>query len=361
MTDRSKKIQGLIASSREVIRDAVLENGAIVSANTDEPYYPREAADYRYVWPRDASFIALAAEQLGLSAAEKFFHWLDDKPEDFEKDRLLYANYSTNGRIGSMGRQFQPDQMGTVLWSIYTYVQGQSERALPFRQLIERLCEGLVAAWNSTSFLPNTVDLWEDGFRQTSSRMDNNFTYSLSACARGLMLAHELFPTKSWKQAAQQMERRVNESFDAKRGYFLRNHGKIDDLNIDASLLGLVWPFEMVEPNDERMIKMIEAIERQIVVDGGVHRFQFDYFDSEGSAWEGGGAWPVLNCWMAIILARAGDRERAEAYLYWVVDRVTKYIPEQLFPDFRIGITPLVWSHAMFILACSELDIPLST
>jgi len=360
MISRQDKIKNLIASSRDVIRDAVLENGAIVAANTDEPYYPREAADYRYVWPRDAAFTALAAERLGIPAAERFFHWLQDKPEDFQKDGLLYGNYSTNGRIGTMGRQFQPDQMGTVLWAIASYAGSDREKALPFRELVEQTANGLTAAWNSTSFLPNTVDLWEDGFRQTSSRMDNNFTYSLAACCRGLLLAHDLFPNKLWKQAAQQMEKRINDAYNEKRGYFLRNHGKIDDPNIDASLIGLVWPFDVVEANDERMISTLEHIERAIVVDGGVHRFQFDYFDSEGSAWEGGGAWPVLNFWMSIVLAKAGDRERAEAYYHWVVDRVTKYIPEQIFPDFRIGITPLVWSHAMFILASSELGISLS-
>lgn len=359
MTDRTEKIQTLLRSSREIIRDAALENGAIVAANTDKSYYPREAANYRYVWPRDACFTATAAEKLDLHIAERLFRWLKEKPEDFQKDRLLFSNYSTNGRIGSMGRMFQPDQMGTVLWAIHDYVGGSRERALPFTELIERLCEGLIAAWNKTFFLPNTVDLWEDAFRQTSSRVENNFTYSIAACGRGLLLADELFPNKLWKQPALQMLKKVNEAYDAKRGYFLRNHGRIDDLNIDASVLGLVWPFEVVEPNDERMISTIESIERTLVVNGGVHRFQFDYFDSEGSAWEGGGAWPVLNFWMTIVLSRMGDREKAEAYFNWVIDRVEKYIPEQIFSDFRIGISPLVWSHAIFVLAADELGFSL--
>ncbi|MBI4089815.1 MAG: hypothetical protein HY421_00265 [Candidatus Kerfeldbacteria bacterium] len=357
MPDRREKIARLTESSRQVIDDAILDNGAIVAANTDEPYYPREAADYRYVWPRDACVTALAAEKLNIRAAEPFFRWLETKPEDFLKERLLFSNYSTNGRIGSMGRMFQPDQMGTVLWTIATYCQGQSTRAEPWRGLIERLCDGLTAAWNKTYFLPNTVDLWEDGFRQTSSRVENNFTYSIAACSRGLFMADELFPHKLWKQAAQEMESQVNQAYDEQRGYFLRNHGKIDDPNVDASMLGLAWPFESVEPNDERMLSTLQVIERTLVVDGGVHRYQFDYFDSEGSAWEGGGAWPILNFWLAIVLNRAGDRAKAEAYFNWVVDRVDHYIPEQLFADFRVGISPLVWSHAMFILSADELGL----
>lgn len=357
MKDQTAAIATLIASSREVIGDAVLDNGAIVAANTDKPYYPREAADYRYIWPRDACFTVLAAERLGIAAADRFFHWLEAKPEDLVKDKLLFSNYSTNGRIGSMGRQFQPDQMGTVLWTIYQFCNGNPERALPYKKLIDILCEGLTTAWNKTYFLPNTVDLWEDGFRQTSSRIENNFTYSIAACSRGLMLANELFPHREWKKTAEQMEKKVSDAYDKSRNCFLRNHGKIDDPNVDASLLGLVWPFEILKPQDERMINTVTMIERILSVDGGIHRFQFDYFDSEGTAWEGGGAWPVLNFWMSIVLNRMGETERAQAFFSWVIDHVDTYIPEQIFSDFRVGITPLVWSHAMFVLAASELNL----
>ena len=356
MKDYSTKIAALIETSREVIRDAVLDNGAIVAANTDKPYYPREAADYRYVWPRDACFTALAAEQLGIPAVDRFLRWLETKPEDFQKDKLLFSNYSTNGRIGSMGRLFQPDQTGTVLWMIYTFCNGDAGTAEPYKKLIELACDGLIEAWNKTYFLPNTVDLWEDGFRKTSSRVENNFTYSIAACSRGLSCAHELFPHKPWKQAADQMRKKVLEAYDRPRGYFLRNHGKIDDPNIDASLLGLAWPFEIVDATDDRMTSTIVTIERVLADnDGGIHRFQFDYFDSEGTAWEGGGAWPVLNSWMAIVLERGGDHAHAQEFFNWVVDHADRYIPEQVFHDYRIGISPLVWSHAMFVLAAKEL------
>ncbi len=357
MNNRTETIAALLTTSREVIQDAVLDNGAIVAANTDKPYYPREAADYRYVWPRDACFIALAAERLGIPAADKFFHWLETKPEDFQKDKLLFSNYSTNGRIGSMGRMFQPDQMGTVLWTIHLFCTGDAAKAEPYKKLIELTCEGLVGSWNKAFFLPNTVDLWEDGFRQTSSRVENNFTYSIAACSEGLRLAHELFPHKPWKQASDQMRKKVLEAYDKSRGFFLRNHGKIDDPNVDASLLGLVWPFSLVEATDDRMQSTIETIERVLADNGGIHRFQFDYFDSEGTAWEGGGAWPILNCWMAIVLDKAGNHEHAQEFFNWVVNHSNKFIPEQVFQDFRIGISPLVWSHAMFVLAASELNL----
>ncbi|MDZ7798828.1 MAG: glycoside hydrolase family 15 protein [Patescibacteria group bacterium] len=350
-----KKIQKLIKSSKAVISDCALENGAIVAANTDKSYYPREAGNYRYVWPRDASFICLAGKYLNLSLAEKFLVWLYKKPEDFKKEKLLYANYSTNGRIASLGSQFEPDQMGIVLWLIHFLYKDNLNNALKHQALIKRLAEGLCQAWNKTYFLPNTLDLWEDGFRKTSSVMENNFTYSLAACARGLLCAHEIIPNKNWEKTAKQMISEIEEAYSKEFGYFLRNCGRICDKNIDASLVGLVWPFEIISPKDERIIKTIKKIEQNIVVSGGVHRFQFDYFDSEGTAWEGGGAWPVLNFWLAIYWHLAGHKKKAESYYQWVIERVDKYIPEQIFQDFRQGISPLAWSHAMFIIASHYL------
>lgn len=353
------KIQKLITTSKEVIRDCALEDGAIVAANTDKPYSPREASDYRYVWIRDAAYICVAAEYLNLPIQENFFCWVQDRPEDFERDSLLYSNYSTNGRIATMGKQFQADQMGSLLWAIHHYYKKNLKEALKFKTLIERLANGLSAHWDEHHFSLSTTDLWEVIERKTSTRLENNFTYSLAACARGLFCANEIIPNHFWKETAMKMINKINEAYDKERKYFLRNYGQISDLNVDASLLGLVYPFEICEPHDERISNTVAKMETTIVEAGGVHRFQFDYFDSEGSAQEGSGAWPVLNFWMSIYWQQAGHKEKALHYFNWVIDRAEKFhnfLPEQYFADnVRIGIYPLAWSHAMFIIACHHL------
>jgi len=353
-----KKIQKIIETSREVIRDAALENGAIVATNTDKSYYPREAANYRWVWPRDASFICVAAEILKIPIQEPFFDWLYHRPKDFKKEKLLYANYSTNGQFGSMGKLLQVDQGGSILWAIHEHYKNDLKQALKYKDLIERLANGLATAWNKTYFSPHTADLWEEPHRQTSTTVENNFTYSLAACARGLLLANEIIPTNFWKEVALQMLNEINEAYSPEDGYFYRNKGKISDKNVDASLLGLVWPFEICDPNDERIAKTFAKIEERVAISGGVHRYEYDYFDGEGSAQEGGGAWPLLNFWMTIDCIKKGDRKKALSYYNWVLERIEKYggyIPEQIFDDFRIGVYPLVWAHAMFIIASAML------
>lgn len=355
----SSEIKKLIETSKLVIKDCALENGAIVAANTDHLYYPREAGNYRWVWPRDAAFICLAAKILSFKKIpEKYFSWLLERPQDFKRNSLLYANYATNGRFGSMGKIFQPDQMGVTLLAIHFFYQDNLKKALKFKELIERLANGICNVWDKTHFSLHSIDIWEEVIRKTTTTMENNFTYSLASCAKGLFLADKIISNPIWRETASQMLKEIEEAYDKKRGYFLRSVGKVLDLNIDASNLGLVWPFEIFSPDDKRIVKTVRKIEENLVEKGGVHRFQFDYFDSEGSAWEGGGAWPILNFWLAIYWVLRKNKKKALKYYYWVIKRVKKFnyfIPEQIFEDFRVGIYPLAWSHAMFVIASKYL------
>ncbi len=346
------KIKKLIEKSKEVIQDDALENGGIVAANSDKNYYPKRARDYHYIWPRDAAYICVAAQLIGIkNIQEPFFAWLEDRPEDFKKEGKLFASYSPNGLVRI--RQFQPDQAGTVLWAIYQFYKDKLNQAQKQETLIRRLADGLADDWRGKYFFTNTVDLWEEGHRQTSTKMENNHTYSLAACARGLIVADLMIGGEKWKQTAQQMIEKINDAYRPKSKVFVRNHGRIDDLNLDASLLGLVYPFEIIKANDERMVNTVKQLEKKIVINGGVHRYQFDYYDGEGSAQEGSGAWPILNFWMSIYWAIKGDKKKAGEYYNWVIDRLEAdcLIPEQIFDDFRQGIKPLAWSHAMFVIA----------
>lgn len=349
-----QKIKGLLNFSKKVFMDASVENGAIVAANTDQPYYPRKAANYHFVWPRDAAFICVAADMLEVNISERFFEWLTVRPEDFVKEGLLFQRYATNGR--REGPQFQPDQAGTILWAIHEHYKDRRSDARKHELLIRRLADGLVSDWRGKYFFSNTVDLWEEGRRRTSTKMENNFTYSLAACRRGLLLANEFITNHEWVRVADEMLEEINEAYSVKESYFLRNHGRVSDYNVDASLLGLVFPFDILDSDDMRMVNTVKKIEEKIVVNGGVHRFESDYYDGEGSGFEGGGPWPLLNFWMSIYYSLAGNREAAERYFFWVIDRLEdEFIPEQFLFDFREGVKPLVWSHAMLVLAAKHL------
>lgn len=351
----NQKIKDLVKSSRQVLKDCSLENGAIVAANVAKSYYPRTAYNYHFVWPRDASFICVASDFLKIPIQEPFFDWLLKRPEDFKKEGILFQRYAPNGRMEL--RQFQPDQGGTVLWAIHHHFKDNLSRAYKYEPLIRRLADGICNYWRGSYFFLNTIDLWEEGHRQTSTKMENNFTYSLAACARGLNLARQMINCDQWQKVADQMIARIEMAYDKKGGYFLRNYGKISDYNVDASLLGLVWPFKIIKADDQKMLNTVKKIEERLVVGGGVHRYEFDYYDGEGSGQEGAGAWPLLNFWLAIYYSILGDKKKAQQYYQWVIDKIgpDNLIPEQIFEDFRQGIKPLTWAHAMFIIASKYL------
>ncbi len=72
------QIEQLTDSTKTVLSDCMMENGAIVAGNTDLPSYPETAVNYRYVWPRDAAFTIYAADVLSFSPDTKvgFVKWL---------------------------------------------------------------------------------------------------------------------------------------------------------------------------------------------------------------------------------------------------------------------------------------------
>jgi len=353
---KKEKIKKIINKSKQIFKDNALDNGAISAANPDKDYYPREAKDYHYVWPRDSGYICVAANMAGTKdIQEPYFNWLLKRPEDFEKEGLLFGSYSTNGRLKN--RQFQPDQAGTTLWAIYDFYKDDISSSHKQELLIRRLADGLTNDWRDKYFFHNTVDLWEEGNRKTSTAMQNNHTYSLAACAYGLILADKMINGEKWVEAANQMIKMINDAYSTKDKRYYRNHGKIDDYNVDSSLLGLVYPCNIVKSTYPKMINTVKAIEQKTVIKGGVHRYQFDYYDGEGTAQEGAGAWPLLNFWLSIYWAIRNDKKKSHQYYDWVVDRVENdfLIPEQMFDDFRKGIKPLAWSHAMFIIASKYL------
>lgn len=348
------KIQKLIKTSKQIILDCTLENGAIVAANCLKEYFPKGAKHYTYVWPRDGSFTCVAADVLGIKDVQKkFFDWCVNRAEGFLETGLFYENYFVNGLKAS--RRFQPDQTGSVLWAVWHHFKDSDKGLSKYSKLIQKAANGLCSKWDGDHFNEVTNDLWEE--RLTFPDLKENFTYSLAACIRGLECANILSPNEKWVKMAKEMRERLEKHFD---NYFFRSYGQLSDKRIDASMLGLVYPFETLQPNDNRVIATVKEIEKKLVVKDGVHRYENDEYDG----WmretvhrnKGAGAWPLLNFWMSIYYARLGNREKALQYYNWVLEKVDRFIPEQIFDNnLQVSVSPLCWSHAMFIIASKEL------
>lgn len=383
------QINKLLKSSEQVIADCCLKNGAIVAANSTKSYFPKEAKDYKFVWPRDAMYACLAAKMLGLDVQEKFFKWCM-KAEGWNKTGLFYEKYFPNGRKAR--NHFQPDQTGSALIALHDYYKDNTDKdkndiskALKFEKLVQKCANGLCRIWEKDHFKLVTQDLWEE--RLCFPDLKDNFTYSLAICSKGLFCANQLIPNEKWLNVSNEMRTVLLSHFaDNDKAYFYRSFGKINDnqinnkqinnnmihgnpindYRIDSSLLGLVWPSRIVKANDKRMVKTIKIMEDKIVRHGGVHRYELDEYDGwmykkEVNRKKGAGYWPLLNFWMGIYYLEVGNKKKALVYYNKVLQDLKektdgRYIPEQIFNNnIQVSVSPLCWSHAMFVIASRKL------
>lgn len=357
----ASKIEDLTLVSKEIIRDSQLDNGAIVAANATKEYYPPTAKNYFYVWPRDASYTCVAADIAGIQEVQhRFFNWCLNRAEGFKETGLFYEKYYVNG-LKALGR-FQPDQTGALLYAIWhNYKYTDSEVVSVFENLITKSANGLCDKWERDHFNIVANDLWEE--RLTFPDLEENFTYSLAACIKGLECANLMIENDRWFEISEKMRIQLEKHFI--KPYFVRSYGKLIDRGIDASMLGLVYPFEIYKVDDDRIISTVKEIENKLIIDGGVHRYEFDEYDGwmyeEMHRKKGAGAWPLLNFWLSIYYSLSGNKNRAEIYYKWVLDRVNKYIPEQIFSnEIQTSVCPLVWSHTMYIIASKFLGISMN-
>lgn len=362
------KVKKIWDESKRVIRDCAIDNGAIVAANSTKEYYSSEAKHYFYVWPRDAAFTCVAAKVAGIiDIQEKFFSWIQDRAEDIDEDGklhhhytgLLYEKYYVNG-LQALHR-YQPDQGGALMWAIGEYYDYDPEKACKYHNLITGLADGTCKRWDDDHFDIVTNDLWEE--RHTFPDLKDNFSFALAACSAGLSAVNRMFPNVRYAEVADQMKNLLIASAEGK-GYFYRSFGILDDDRTDASLLGISWPFNMVDVDHPHFIHTVDMIMEKILVNDGLYRYEHDEYDG----WmyrgyhrkKGVGYWPLLNFWLVTILHKMGRKKEAEHLFQKTMDDIGEdgLIAEQVFNNnIQKAVSPLCWSHNMFIFAAQELGV----
>lgn len=231
------KLEKLLETSKMVIRDCALENGALVAANPIKPYYDHEAKHYLYVWPRDAAFTCMAAKAVGITdIQEPFFDWILDRAEDIDEDGrvchhhtgLLYEKYYVNG-LQALHR-YQPDQGGALLFAMRDFYGDDKESAKKYEKLIRSMADGTCDNWRGEHFGLITNDLWEE--RHTFPDLKDNFSYAMASCSAGLQAAYDLTGESRYAEVAEQMKKLLLDSARGK-GHFYRSFGIMDDDRTD--------------------------------------------------------------------------------------------------------------------------------
>lgn len=349
----------VLARSIEVLKAGQSPSGALIASP--------DFGVYRFAWLRDGAFCAHALDLAGEhdaawawqewvfrsveahraqveSVIERVAHGKTPLPEEMPPARYTLdgALETESGDIESWPN-FQIDGYGMWLWALEQHLDG---RALP-NEHVETV--ELVARYLDGCGLLECWDCWEEysGGRHAST---------LASVFAGLRAAAKLLCDQRWSQAADRIRQALLSDYVVE-GRFRK--GPHDD-RVDASLLWLSVPFDVLPHDDPHIVTTVEAVRRDLVgPGGGVYRYR-------GDTYFGGGQWLLLTSWLAWYDALVGAADRAAAGQDWVraqalangdlAEQVCGHAQDMAMVEPWIErwgtvATPLLWSHAMYLVA----------
>jgi GH15 family glucan-1,4-alpha-glucosidase len=348
--------------------------GGIVAAPTTS--LPEELGgarnwDYRFCWLRDATLSLLAFINAGyLDEARAWRDWLlragagapaqlqimyglagERRLTEYEVPWLPGYEASRPVRIGNAAHdQLQLDVFGEVLDVLHHSRRAgidASEAAWAFQRTV---LEHLEAIWPQPD-----ESIWEvRGDRQ-------QFTYSkimawvaFDRAIRYIERAHVEGPVDRWRALRRQIHDEVcARGFDREIGSFVQSYGS---KALDASLL-LLPTVGFLPPSDPRVRGTIAAIEKRLLVDGFVRRYDTAATDDGLPGRDG--AFLACSFWLAdayVLLDRVDDGRRLFERLLDLRNDVG-LLSEEYDPRSRrlVGNFPQAFSHVALINTAHNL------
>jgi GH15 family glucan-1,4-alpha-glucosidase len=356
------------------------EYGSIIAAPTfglPEHTGGERNWDYRYVWPRDASFQLYAMMRLGyVEEAQQFRRWLISLLDYDSEQGPLQVLYGIDGRhevpeetldhlrgykdsrpvrIGNAAySQLQLDIYGEMMDAFYLankYGEGISREGW---LSTKRILEWLAKNWNRPD-----DGIWEvRGGRQ-------NFLHSRLMCwvafDRGIRLAEKrsLPGPIDWMNATRDaIANDIHDNFwSEERQAFVQRLGS-DDLDSAVLLMPLV---RFISPTDPRWLSTLRAIEEELTVDTLVYRYKTESGLDGLTGTEG--AFTACSFWFIECLARAGELHKARLLfekMLGYANHVGLYSEELGRSGQHLGNYPQALTHLALISAATYLDRALS-
>jgi GH15 family glucan-1,4-alpha-glucosidase len=324
--------------------------GAVIAAPECDPQY-EHSGGYGFVWPRDLAFGVLAFLAAGRrDLAVPALRWLVRAQQP---SGLWLQRYHTDAGPAPSWCTHQLDETASALFVYEAAWRELRDRALDTElwPSARRAADFLLEAIADEGVPIDTYDLWEE--------REGSHAYTAASFVGALRAAacfaerHEPGLRSVYADAAERAGTVLERCFwSDEHGRYLRTLG---DPTIDASLLGLAWPFAAVDPRGERMRATAAAVDRALGrPGGGLLRYESDTY-------AGGNPWILAALWLGLYRRQIGDSDghaRALAYAERVATPLG-LLAEQVTDDGTPAwVLPLAWSHAMFVLASRpELDL----
>jgi GH15 family glucan-1,4-alpha-glucosidase len=281
--------------------------------------------DYRYCWLRDTAFTLLILMQANyMEEAVEWRKWLlraiagapdqvqtiygicgERQLVEWEADWLPGYEGSSPVRIGNAAvDQFQLDVFGEVSSALSRIPQAEDEIRVSATSMQASLTDHLCKMWENPD-----EGIWET--RGGAMHFTHSKVMAWVALDRAIR-HHEQFDgkgdVKRWRKNREMLHREIcKKGFDKKLNSFVQSYGS---KQLDASCLriGLVGFLPMDDP---RIIGTVEAIEKRLMKNGFVERYDTKKTDDGLAGSEG--AFLACSFWLVTNLWLIGRKEDAKA------------------------------------------------
>jgi GH15 family glucan-1,4-alpha-glucosidase len=342
----SGTIPGAGGPYQDMVTDALLDihtllqdNGASLAA------WP---GAWRYVWPRDAAFVAVALTKTGHPGdALRILEFLQRQQPS---DGIFEARYRPDETGVPDARGKQSDGIGWVLWATLRLVQSlpakEGDAALEaLRPMIDASTDAALRLTDSTDALPPvSEDYWEVPMYRLSLGTAAPIALGLRSAASLQSMLGARTTARSTARRAVRLEKSITSDYGA-HGYPRELGGDASD----ASISFLLPPFtDKAAPS---VVAAWRKAGRQMVRPAGGL--------APGAGWRNDGvSWSPQTALFALTGASIGDTGAAEWWMTWLSDHRTAYgsIPEKvLSTGAPAGPAPLAWPDALVILTAARL------
>jgi GH15 family glucan-1,4-alpha-glucosidase len=321
--------------------------------------------DYRYCWVRDATLTLLALMNAGyFDEARAWRDWLlraaagapaqmqmlygvagERGLVEYELPWLPGYEASSPVRVGNLAsRQLQLDVYGELMDALYQARRGGLTPRDSDWAFQRALLEHVEQVWTSRD-----EGIWET--RGPSQHFTFSKVMAWVALDRGIRTAEEFGltgPLDRWKAVRSTIHQEVcARGFDRNLGSFVQAFGSTE---LDASVL-LLATTGFLPVTDARITGTIDAIERHLLVDGFVLRY--NSARTEDGLPPGEGAFLACTFWLAdayVLLGRTDDARRLFENVLAIANDVG-LLAEEYDPRLRrmVGNFPQAFSHVALI------------
>lgn len=285
--------------------------------------------DYRYTWVRDASLAAAFLAEMGeIDGVGDYFGWLCDL--DSEVEAPMQVCYRTDGQTKLAQREvdgvsgyrgsepvrfgnhaYRQRQLGSLGWfadAALIFLESGGAWKSEYWKMLRRAAEYICEAWQEED-----SGVWELGVEAQYVASKVMAWVTLDRALRVGQKTGEDVPD-AWKETKNAIHAEVlTEGWSEKQGSFRQRY---DSEALDAGSL-LIPLMGFLPSSDSRVLSTLDAIERELVIEGFVHRF-------DPTATLGGdtlplgefeGAFLPATFWYAHVLADAGRTKQAAEIL----------------------------------------------